>query len=78
MEFHRDQVQKPSRQKSVCAFLEAQTGRSFEIRCEHREPEPKQESEGDKALKTVLNMFPGSEVLKTERKGDAGATEGRH
>jgi len=78
VEFHRDQVQKPGRQKSVCAFLEAQTGRSFEIRCEHREPEPKQESEGDKALKTVLNMFPGSEVLKTERKGDAGATEGRH
>ena len=91
VEFQRDQARK--RQEALQAFLEEQTGRRFAIRCEHREPEPPPESESERALKTVLNIFPGSELLererasleqserasleRSERSGDVGSTEGQ-
>jgi hypothetical protein len=73
VQFHRDQMEK--RREALQAFLEEQTGRRFEIRCEHRPPEPLEEPESARALKTVLNIFPGSELLPPEgpaRQSDGG------
>jgi DNA polymerase-3 subunit gamma/tau len=76
VEFHYDQMRSAKRQETVQAFLEEEMGRRFEIECALHAPEAAPASEAQQQVRTALNMFPGSEVVDSERSSDAGAAEG--